>query len=381
MAGALIVAFAPVLAVQSDPEVYYVEGIDRYNAGEYEEAVELLSRAAAIGPAVPDYRYHLGLAYLKVGRPRDAARELEAALGMMGMKRETRVKEPIVLVQAAKAYLQQGDLDTAEARARLALKRGGPSPEAHYLLGLVARERGDEAGSLAELSAVVELDRDHVEANVALSDLSLARGRLDEAREALRHASHGAPTDYDVLMALGELAYRAADLDEAEEAFSRALAVRPGDAGASFDLGTALLAQQRFSEAIDRLVAAAPESDDAAFNLAQAYLGDGREAEARATLEGLVERRPDYPRARFALALVFERAGEGEAAERLYRACLEANETTGPAALNLAALLEREGRESEAVEVLREHLDRVDPEQRRSLRKALALLEGKVSER
>ncbi len=75
---------------QDDPAELYAVGVERYNAGEYEQAVDLLSRARALESDIPDYRYHLGLAYLKVGRNQEAARELEAALGMMGMRRRSR---------------------------------------------------------------------------------------------------------------------------------------------------------------------------------------------------------------------------------------------------------------------------------------------------
>ena len=141
--------------------------------------------------------------------PDEAARELEATLGMMGVSRETRVLEPMVLVQAAIAYLRQGNSDTARKRVELALKRGEDSADAHYVLGLLEAEAGNAAGAIAELRAAVERDRDHPDANIALAEKLAAAGREEEARESLRHAFHGRPAGFEIAMSLGTMAYRA----------------------------------------------------------------------------------------------------------------------------------------------------------------------------
>lgn len=112
-----LIGVLALTGAQDDAASLYAEGVERYNAGQYEEAVELLARARALESSVPDYRYHLGLAYLKVGRAKEAASELEATLGMMGMRRETRLKEPRVLVQAAIAYLEMGNFKATRRKS------------------------------------------------------------------------------------------------------------------------------------------------------------------------------------------------------------------------------------------------------------------------
>ena len=66
-------AIVLTLALQESASALYTRGIELYNQGEIEAAVEALSKAAALAPNVPDYRFHLGLAYLKLGRARDRA--------------------------------------------------------------------------------------------------------------------------------------------------------------------------------------------------------------------------------------------------------------------------------------------------------------------
>lgn len=377
MWSSLLLQSALLVSIQAaDPEALYQEGIERYNAGDFEEAVELLSRAARFRSNVPDYRYHLGLAYLKVGKPKEAAREIESTLGMIGMKRETRVKEPMVLVQAAIAYLALGNLKAARERAELALRRDESSPNGHYVVGLVERDAGDDAKAMEHFAAALEIDRDHPEANVALAEWIEVRGQLDEARENLRHASHGTDDNFEILMALGSLAHQSYDHDEASEAFELAHAQRPGDDGASYNLGTLRFAQGRFDDAIELLsplVMRKAPHDAAAFNLAQALREKGEVEEARAMLAALLESDPDFEGASFSMGLVAEQAGDKGAAEKAYREAMRTEPLFLPAFLNLAALLEHEGRLGDATEVLRAALA-IDMEEKQAeaIREAIA---------
>ncbi|HEY7698047.1 MAG TPA: tetratricopeptide repeat protein, partial [Vicinamibacteria bacterium] len=201
-------AIVLTLALQDSAAGLYARGIELYNRGEIEAAVEALSRAAALASNVPDYRYNLGLAYLKLGRAREASRELEAALGMMGMSRETRGKEPKVLVQLAIAYLRLSNVATARKRIELALTRGEDTADARYVLGLVESAEGDEAGAIAQYRAALERNGDHPDANLALAKSLEAEGHLEEAKERLSHAHRALPASFEIAMALGGLAFR-----------------------------------------------------------------------------------------------------------------------------------------------------------------------------
>ena len=178
--------------VQEDrPGALYAEGVERQSAGDYDQAVELLSQAAALDRDVPDYRYHLALAYLKVERPKEAARELESTLGMMGLRRETRVKEPTVLVQTAVAYLRMGNFKAARLRIENALERDEALVDAHYVMGLIVKEEGDEEAAAKHFETVLEIDRDHRAANMALAEWlekirPSSRGRTCATRRTVR---------------------------------------------------------------------------------------------------------------------------------------------------------------------------------------------------
>jgi Tfp pilus assembly protein PilF len=366
---------------RKEAESLYRRGIELYNAGDYASAIEALSGAAAMASTVPDYRYHLGLAYLKAGNASEAARELEATLGMMGLRRETRVLEPMVLVQAAVAYLRLGKRDTARKRVELALKRGEDSADAHYVLGLLEAGEGKDERAIEELRAAVERDRYHVEANLALAEKLVTSGRISEARESLRHAAHARPSDFAIAVALGELAFREGDPVEAEEAFAKAHRLRPADDAAAFNYGTVLLSRGKREEAIEilrPLVERESPHDAAAFNLAQAYRESNLFGPAREVLLALLARDPTHEGASFSLALVLESASDLEGAERAYRDALRLKPDDVRALRNLAVLLARSGRKAEALSILEGALDEpLDSEGEQAIREAIRILAGR----
>ena len=76
-----------------------------------------------------------------------------------------------------------------------------------------------------------------------------------------------------------------------------------------------------------------------------------------ATLEKMIEARPDDPRARFGLALEYERAGRWEEAVTQLRAYLERTSDEGNAYGRLGAALLKLGREEEAKEAYRRGIE------------------------
>jgi tetratricopeptide (TPR) repeat protein len=370
--------WALVLALLQDPASLYAHGVELYNDGKIEEAVEALSKAAALASNVPDYRYHLGLAYLKLGKPKEASRELEAALGMMGLSRETRVLEPKVLVQLAIAYLRLSNVATARKRIELALERGEDTADARYVLGLVESASGNEVGAVEQYRAALDRDRDHPEANFALAKRLEAEGKLEEAQETLAHAFHARTPSLEIAMAFGDLSFRTKDLEAAREAFAAARELAPGDDRAAYNLATVYLALGNPAEAVELLRPLAEREephDAAAFNLAEAYRATGALDSARELLRALLERQPAFPGASFALGLTLDALGDLPGAETAYRAALSLEgDDLGPF-INLASVLERLGRVEEARAILEQALAlSLDEGRARAIREAIQAL-------
>jgi Flp pilus assembly protein TadD len=68
----------------SQPQMLDTLGWAHYVNGNYAEAVECLEEAKRGIPSHPSLRFHLGMAYAKVGRMAEARGELEEALGLSG---------------------------------------------------------------------------------------------------------------------------------------------------------------------------------------------------------------------------------------------------------------------------------------------------------
>jgi tetratricopeptide (TPR) repeat protein len=350
---------------QSSPDELYLNGIESYNEGRFEEAIGLLRRAATLRPNVPDYRYSLGLAYLKGGRAKDAARELEAVRGMIGMRRETRVKEPEVLLHAATAYIQLDRLRTARKRLEAALRADPEYTEALYSLGIVEQREGHQEKAVESFRAVLAVEPDHPDANLAMAESLRHQGRETEVLERLRHAAHGAPADVGILLALGSEAFEQGEIEEAEQAFRQAMAIAPESPEIAFSLGTVLISRQAYEEAIkllEPLESADSPYDGASYNLAQAYRSAGRDEDAARALENLLRRSPEYPEANFVLGIIRESLGDSAGAEEAYRKEIELAPLFIPAYVNLAVLLENDARAGEALEVLEAALRNCTPE-------------------
>jgi tetratricopeptide (TPR) repeat protein len=351
--GALL---ALLLLQIEEPESLYQRGVESYNAGQLDEAVRLLRTAVARRPNVADYRYALGLAYLKAGQAKEAAQELEAVLGMTGLRRSTRVKEIEVLVQCGTAYLQLGNLKTARSRLQVAVARQPDLAEAQYALGIVEQREGRLDKALERFEAALGSQPTHARAALAAATLLREKGRSAEALERLRAAARLDSGSFDVHMALGLAAFESGLLEEAASAFELALGLDPADKNARFNLGAALLARKEYAKAVEALepliAAGQPPNDGAVFNLAQAYRGAGRTAEALRTLEALAERSPERPHLQFTLGVLREESGDGDGAEKAYRKAIAQRPEELPPYLNLAALLEKSGRKPEALELL-----------------------------
>ena len=91
-------------------------------------------------------------------------------------------------------------------------------------------------------------------------------------------------------------ALRASDAEEAESSARQALSLAPGERGASYLLGLALLALGRAADAVEPLECAAEDNADPAVatNLATALAQSGKEKEALAALRRASEAQPPF---------------------------------------------------------------------------------------
>jgi tetratricopeptide (TPR) repeat protein len=154
-------------------------------------------------------------------------------------------------------YLRLGDRDAAVREAEAALVIDPHFSDSRILKGGVLAARGDYPGALAELRAAVE---------------------ADPAKPIIR---------LDLAKVLGEAGQNA----EAEKQYGAALELQSDYAPALTGLGALYAATGKYDQAVSVLqrgLAADPRQEDARFNLAKVYERMGRNAEARAEYQRLV---------------------------------------------------------------------------------------------
>lgn len=192
--------------------------------------------------------------------------------------------------------------------------------------------------------------------------------------------AEAAATQVDLALEAGREALRAGELTAARAAFEEALRLRAGDVEALYNLASIALAEARPDDALGHyrvLSEHPPERSDAYFNIGVVELQRGKVAEAMEAFVEVVSERPDYPRARLALAEALEKAG-------LYPEALEHNEAAARLVpsdpLPLAAkarILGRMGRRSQAMATIRQ-ARRLAPDDEDLKELARALRKGSI---
>jgi tetratricopeptide (TPR) repeat protein len=293
----------------------------------------LITRALEADPDFPDAYANLarGLNYLgRSEQAADAARkaiELDPALGEAWL-------------QLGRALLNLGQYRDALAALREALPHFPESRELHAGIGLAAQSLGDAASAMDAWRKVLDLQPDRVDAMIGLGSACCQMKQLDDALDLHRRAVAHAP---DNTAALGALAwtlhqrYEAAELVEVCRAL---LALDPEradiltlqgagltwlgraeEAAASFQAALAL--QPDYVPATQLLARVKPEAMDAPTI-----------ARVRAQLDDAGLSIEDRVMAGFAAAMALDRAGEFDAAFRLYQTANALSHAQGEAAGN-----------------------------------------------
>ena len=226
---------------------------------DYRLAASTFERTLAGNPQMSDAWEFLGRAREQVGDPR-------GALAAYGKALRIDPGSAPVAMAAASLYFDLGQLDQAEAHARLAAA-GNPS-FAHGLLAQIAMRRGKLEDAEREARAALDKGR-RIQPMITLAEVLHARRRYEEALDQVRQA---------------ERAY--AERSARDPELIRGLALIRGKILA--DMGDAAGAETAFQEEIQRF----PADLRAYPNLAILYALTGRPAAARDTLQRMVTEHP-----------------------------------------------------------------------------------------
>ncbi len=278
-----------------------------------EKAIAASALATAAGAEETGAHETLGRVELLVGRPLEAARELERAVASQPNSVEARFALAAALDQLGRAT----EAETAYRRA-VELQPGWWGTHSHLGVFLLVQGRVEE--SLPSLREAIRLSPDNTRAIGNLGIAYQQLGRYEEAIAEYRRSIAIRPTAVP-LSNLGTCEFVLGRYREAAETFQRAVALQKDSASLWLNLGDALRwaggrtteARSAYQRAIDLLEAdldVTPGDADRQMNLALAYSRTGRREPARRHADRALELAPANAYILYPAALVHLAANE-----------------------------------------------------------------------
>jgi len=191
----------------------------------------------------------------------------------------------------------------------------------HYNLGNLYHRLGRAEAALKAYETAVQLAPDVIAPRINASMLEVRRGNYSKAEQHLRKALEAEPDNPEANFNMGLLTAELGRRSEAEKYLRRALKGSPDFAEAAFNLGI-LLAESKPHEGLKWSRKAAelrPEQPRYAYTLAFYLDRSDLKTEAVTTLNELISRYPEYSDAYALLGSIYERQGQIEKAQAIYR--------------------------------------------------------------
>jgi tetratricopeptide (TPR) repeat protein len=268
--------------------------------GRFEEAVTEYKAALKQSPSLPGASLNLALAYYKMGRIGDAAKQLAQLHAEAPMNQQATLllgdcylrmgqnKEVIKLLQPSKrdhpddlaiAYLLGTALirDNQAERGQILVDRilrNGESAEAHLMLGSAKMQVKEFAGARDEFAKAVALNPKLPDVHVLYAQSLQVTGDPDGALNEFKAELAVDPYNFDSNLEMGVLVREDQNYAEARKYLNRALAARPGDLGARYQIATISLAEGKIDEArqeLESIIKESPQFTEAHVSLASVY--------------------------------------------------------------------------------------------------------------
>jgi tetratricopeptide (TPR) repeat protein len=345
----LLLAFTVPLGACSDPEIAKQRFFERGEAlaakGEHREAILQYRNALRVDPRFGEARYGLAASLQATDRQENAIREYIRAAELLPDRADVQVR-------AATIYVGLRQFDAARQHAAAALAADPANTEAHLVLANALAGLRDLSAAVEEIEEAIALSPDDSRPYTSLGVLRAAEGKPEEALAAYLQAVEVDPASVDARLALGHYYWNAEEIAKAEETIKEALARDEQHRLGNRMLAFLYLTTGREREAEAPLLRLTGQNDYAAMlTLGDVYVRTGREPDARAMYERVVENRPTRTRAVVRLARLDLAGGNRDGAHARLDEALAA-EPNNPDVLVLKAdLLLRDRRVGEAREL------------------------------
>lgn len=266
-------------------------------------------------------------------------RDFDAATATLDtlMKSEPSNVEAFMLTLRVK--LAQGKTDEAMAGCQKLVAAFPKAAMARHLLGLAWLQKGDVQKATAELQSAVNLDNNHADSVLTLAELHIRTGKPDLALDLLKGFAKKNPNHAYCCELMGAAYAAKNDFAQAADAYRTLMRLVPGDAGAPYRLGLALLRQGMEAEALPMFENAlkiepgfmAPLEILASIESARGKNWDP----AAKRIEEQIRKAPKAPGPHYLLGRVLSKKGDWAGAEQAFEKAIELQPETAAAYLGL----------------------------------------------
>ena len=253
-------------------------------------------------------------------------------------------KDACKLLNEGVAAFNKSDYKAAIAPLQKAAAMSMNSFPANYYLGMSLAGDRRYTDAVEAYKIALDLEPEHLQANVSIGDALLALGDADEAQPYYVKAQKLRPEYAPALDGLARVAESTADQDKAIALYGRALASDKGFAPAYTHLGDLYLRAGKLDEAVTLLVEAIsirPDFGPGLNRLAAAYGRLGFANEAVATIRKAIELEPKDPAHHATLGEVLLGMGSISGAETSFEAAIAIDAAYPAAREGLAEIARR----------------------------------------
>jgi tetratricopeptide (TPR) repeat protein len=204
-------------------------------------------------------------------------------------------------------------------------------------------------------------DKNLAQAGATVGMLYQKLGRFEEAEEEMSAALERDPYNPTALVFTGNLYLETNRKDEAAELYERALTIYPDDVQALTNLGIYYTEKGDFEKAygyFERSLDVNPKDAKTLYFLAKTLEADGRRDEAVEKSRLSVQYEPNFKAGYVLLAELAEKSGDLNETENAYKALLEMNSDDPVGTLGLAQTLHKKGDFAEAEIYYERYLDK-----------------------
>jgi tetratricopeptide (TPR) repeat protein len=262
-------------------------------------------------------------------------------------------------IDLAVQHHSAGRLPEAENIYNQILQADPSQPVALHLLGVIARQVGENDRAVKFIAKALAIKPDYADAHGNLGNALKEQGKLDDAVASYREALALKPDYVAVHCNLGVALQEQGKLDDAVASYREALAIKPDYAEAHCNLGNALNEQGKLDDAVAsyrEALTIRPDYAKAHYNLGVVLKEQGELEGAVASLREALAINPDYANAYSNLGVALKEQDKLDDAVASYREALAINPDSADVHSNLGVALKEQDKLDDAVASYREAL-------------------------